>query len=154
MHKYKDLIKALEHSSNDTFWNGPSSADQIEKLETILDLQFPKDFRDFLAACGGGGAVDSEICGIENNDAILDSGGTINYSTHYCRSNFCLPKPMAVIYFKDDEVCWVIDCSPCGGGKILTYDLFKNKLSKIIADNFHSFFKEYVELRSHNTTPN
>lgn len=148
MYNYQDLITKLDNSGDETFWFGPSSAEQIAKLEDILGLKLPQDFVDFLAACGGGGAADSEICGIEDNDATLDSGATINYSTTYCRSDFDLPNHMAVIYFKDDEVCWVIDCSPAGGGKILSYDLFKKKPSKTIAENFYSFFEEYVELRS------
>ncbi|WP_406643903.1 SMI1/KNR4 family protein [Pseudomonas quasicaspiana] len=98
-------MKKLENSGEDTFWFGPSSPDQIEKLESMLNLKSPKDFKDFLAACGGGGVADSEICGIENNDAILDSGGTINYSTYYCRSDFGLPKTMVVVYFRYDEIC-------------------------------------------------
>ncbi|MCO7627322.1 SMI1/KNR4 family protein [Pseudomonas fluorescens] len=148
MHNYQDLITKLDDSDEEIFWLGSATTEQIKKLEIILDLKLPEDFVDFLSVCGGGGAAGSEICGIENNDATLDNGGTVNYSTVYCRSEFELPSNFAVIYLKDDEVCWVIDCGPTGNGQIISYDLFKKKPSKKIADNFYSFFKEYVELRT------
>ncbi|MFJ2366576.1 SMI1/KNR4 family protein [Pseudomonas sp. NPDC087697] len=148
MQSYQHLINKLDTSSEETFWFGASSKDQIAKLEKILELKFPQDFIEFLETCGGGGVVESEICGIENNDASLEPGATVNYSTTYCRTNYELPNNLAVIYLKDDEVCWVIDCSATGNGKVLSYDLFKNNTSKVIAENFYSFFDEYVELRS------
>lgn len=148
MHNYQDLITKLDNSDEETFWLGPTSTEQVEKLENILGLKLPQDFFDFLVVCGGGGAADSEICGIEDNDATIDNGGTVNYSTTRCRAEFELPRQYAVIYFKDDEICWAIDCSPSENGKIISYDLFKKKPSKEIANNFYSFFKEYVELRT------
>ncbi|MGY2281096.1 SMI1/KNR4 family protein [Pseudomonas monsensis] len=86
MHKHQDLITKLDNSDEETFWLGPATAEQIKKLENILGIKLPEDFVDFLSVCGGGGAADSEICGTENNDATLDNGGTVNYSTTYCRS--------------------------------------------------------------------
>lgn len=148
MYNYQNLIKKLENSDEETFWFGACDAEQIEKLEKILGLKLPLDFSEFLKICGGGGAVDSEICGIEDNDATIESGSTINYSTTYCRSEFELPTHLAVIYFKDDEICWAIDCSPSGSGKVISYDLFNKKPSKAIAENFYVFFEEYVDLRS------
>ncbi|MBU6961409.1 SMI1/KNR4 family protein [Pseudomonas sp. CVAP len=148
MQSYQDLTNKLDTSSEETFWFGACSKDQIAKLEKILELKLPQDFIDFLETCGGGGVVESEICGIENNDASLESGATVNYSTTYCQANYELPNNLAVIYLKNDEVCWAIDCSTTGNGKVLSYDLLKNKISKVIAVNFYSFFEEYVELRS------
>lgn len=148
MHKYQDLITKLDNSDEETFWLGPTAAEQIKKLENILGIKLPEDFVDFLSVCGGGGAADSEICGIENNDATLDNGGTVNYSTMYCRSEFELPNHFAVIYLKYDEGCWAIDCGPTENGQVISYDLFKRKPSKKTAENFYSFFEEYVELRT------
>ena len=148
MHKYQDLITKLDNSDEETFWLGPATAEQIKILENILGIKLPEDFVDFLSVCGGGGAADSEICGVENNDATLDNGGTVNYSTMYCRSEFELPSHFAVIYLKDDEVCWAIDCGPTENGQVISYDLFKRKPSKKIAENFYSFFEEYVKLRT------
>jgi hypothetical protein len=148
MHNYQYLIRKLENSDEETFWLGPATTEQIRKLETILGLKLPEDFVDFLSVCGGGGAAGSEICGIENNDATLDNGGNVSYSTAYCRTEFELPSNFAVIYLKDDEICWAIDCEPTGNGQIISYDLFKKKQSKKIAENFYSFFEEYVELRT------
>jgi hypothetical protein len=103
MHYYQDLITKFDNSDEKTFWFGPTSTEQIEKLENVLGLKLPQDFFDFLVVCGGGGAADSEICGIEDNDATIDNGGTVNYSTTRCRAEFELPSQYAVIYLKDDE---------------------------------------------------
>ncbi|AZD05694.1 hypothetical protein C4K26_0260 [Pseudomonas chlororaphis] len=55
---------------------------------------------------------------------------------------------LAVIFLKDDEICWAIDCSPQGKGKIVSYNIFRKKTEKILAGNFYSFFKDHIEMRT------
>ncbi|WP_277590062.1 SMI1/KNR4 family protein [Pseudomonas chlororaphis] len=148
MYDYQSLIQKIDSSDEETFWFGAASKDQIQKLENLLQLSFPEDFSAFLEVCGGGGVVESEICGIEKNDATLARGGTINYSTNYCRSDYDLPADLAVIFLKDDEICWAINCSPQGKGKVVSYNIFRKQIEKTLAENFYNFFKHYIEIRA------
>lgn len=65
MYGYQTLIHKIDSSDEEKFWFGAASKDQIKKLEALLQLNFPDDFSEFLEVCGGGGVVESEICGIE-----------------------------------------------------------------------------------------
>jgi hypothetical protein len=47
MHYYQDLITKFDNSDEKTFWFGPTSTEQIEKLENILGLKLPQYFFDF-----------------------------------------------------------------------------------------------------------
>ncbi|MFC0228462.1 SMI1/KNR4 family protein [Serratia aquatilis] len=148
MYNYQELINALNSSEEETFWFGAVTEDQIEKLESLLSVKIPREFSDFLLSCGGGGVIESEISGIEDNDASISHGGTVYFNTSYARNEFGLPSYYIVIYLKDDEVCWCIDCSQELYGQIISYDIFKRKPSNRIAMNFYDFFNEYVELRT------
>ncbi|WP_210475932.1 SMI1/KNR4 family protein [Pseudomonas chlororaphis] len=147
MYDYQSLIHKIDSSDEETFWFGAASKDQIRKLEILLQLSFPNDFSAFLEVCGGGGVVESEICGIEKNDATLARGGTVNYSTSYCRTDYDLPMELAVIFLKDDEICWAIDCSLQGKGKVVSYNIFSKKTEQVLAENFYDFFRDYIEIR-------
>ncbi|PKF81412.1 hypothetical protein CW749_01870 [Vibrio sp. vnigr-6D03] len=143
---YKDLAEKLDHANSDTFWQGSADESQIDKLEELLSLQFPEDFKEFLKQLGGGGVTDSEISGIEDNDSTIDYGGTVYGDTLSAREDYNLPEHLAVIFFKDDEICWCIDTnSP--KGEVISFDVFKQEVNSKIADSFERFFHEYVSLR-------
>lgn len=145
----QDLIDRLNGSGkHEIFWLGAASKSQISNLENALMLTFPEDFKVFLEKTGGGGVVEQEISGIEDNNALAEFGGTIFYDTNYCRKEFSLPDNLIVIYLKDDEVCWCIDTSKNNNGAVVSFDLFSKKIVKNISPSFYDFFKEYVELRS------
>lgn len=147
MTDYQPLIDALDAGDEETFWFGPASAEQIQRLQGLLKLQMPADLVAFLLTCGGGGVVQSEIAGIEDNDATLCNGGSLLYATTYCRSEFGLPEHLAVIYLRDDEVCWAVDCSAQGLGRVLSYSLFQRKIERVLNPSFSLFFQDYVNLR-------
>lgn len=147
MTDYQPLIDALDASDEETFWFGPASVEQIQHLQSLLKLQLPAELVEFLLTCGGGGVVQSEIVGIEDNDAALCNGGSLIYATTYCRSEFGLPEHLAVIYLRDDEVCWAVDCSVQGQGRVLSYSLFQRKIERVLNPSFYLFFQDYVNLR-------
>ncbi|WP_338325987.1 SMI1/KNR4 family protein [Aeromonas salmonicida] len=97
------------------------------KLQGVLSVILPEDFKFFLRKTGGGGVVEQEISGIEDNDALAEFGGTVYYDTMYCRSEYSLPDSLAVTYFKDDEICWCLNTSPDGFGEVISYDVFLKK---------------------------
>ncbi|MDC6110280.1 SMI1/KNR4 family protein [Serratia rubidaea] len=148
MKEIDDLINKLSSTKkHEVMWLGAADKEQISRLEHYLSLKLPEDFKYFLEKTGGGGVIEQEISGIEDNDALADFGGTVYYDTIYCRSEYQLPSDLAVIYFKDDEICWCIDTSPNNFGEIVSYDLFSMNKNKKLHSSFKSFLQEYVNLR-------
>lgn len=149
MHQYGKLINQLDSGDDETFWFGAVDHKSINILETLLSIRkLPDDLVGFLVTCGGGGVIDAEISGIESNDSTIEHGGTILFDTLYCRSEYDLPSDIIVIYFKNDEVCWCVDCSDREYGSVVSYNLFNRRIERKISARFFDFFKEYVELRT------
>ncbi|OEE64735.1 hypothetical protein A1OS_15815 [Enterovibrio norvegicus] len=143
---FNELANQLANSNSDTFWQGGADTVQIEKLEQLLKAKLPTVFKEFLQTLGGGGVADSEISGIEDNNATLDFGGTVYGDTLCAREDFDLPEHLVVIFYKDDEICWCIDtCS--SNEQIVSYDVFKQKVGPTIANDFGEFFSDYVSRR-------
>ncbi|NUF50250.1 SMI1/KNR4 family protein [Gilliamella sp. ESL0250] len=149
MSDINSLIKRLNDEAQDeVYWLGACDASQINILENKLKLSLPYELKEFILLVGGGGIVGEEISGIVDNDALAESGGAIYYDTYQCRNEYTLPSDMAVIYFKDDDVCWCVDCRKDTYGQIVNYDLFSKKISDILAPSFSIFFEEYVNLHT------
>ncbi|MGV7959588.1 SMI1/KNR4 family protein [Photorhabdus tasmaniensis] len=149
MNKIEALVQKLSSLCEDeVVWHTPVDNEQIRILEKKLNIIIPDDYKFFLKKTGGGGVVEQEISGIEDNNALIDYGGTIYGDTTRCRSEFQLPKHLAVIYMVENEIYWCIDSSPSNFGKIVNYDPYLKKIDAIISDSFTSFFEEYVELRT------
>ncbi|ELY2643175.1 SMI1/KNR4 family protein [Cronobacter sakazakii] len=149
MKEIQDLVKKLSASKeHEVVWLGPTDEQQVKKLENALKLSLPEDFKFFLTETGGGGVVEQEISGIEDNNALVEFGGTVYYDTTYCRDEYSLPEELAVIYFKDDEICWYLDCSAENFGKVVSYDLISCKKHSILHNSFKEFLTEYVTLRT------
>lgn len=148
MKEIQDLVKKLSASKeHEVVWLGPTDEQQVKKLENALNLSLPDGFKFFLTETGGGGVVEQEISGIEDNNALGECGGTVYYDTTCCTDEFNLPEELAVIYFKDDEICWCLDCSAENFGKVVSYDLILCKKHSTLHNSFKGFFKEYVNLR-------
>ncbi|MCW8876716.1 MAG: SMI1/KNR4 family protein [Kangiellaceae bacterium] len=148
---YDKLIQQVESKGNETFWFGKTDIVQVEKLESMLGLILPSSFKEFLENYGGGGIVESEISGIEDNDAELDYGGTVWGDTVTCREDYELPDNLAVIFFKDDEVCWCLDCNLLNEFNecpVVSYNLFNKSVDREMSSSFKDFFVEYLELRA------
>lgn len=145
MNDIKNLITQLNHDTQDeVYWLGACDESQINILEDKLNLSLPSELKEFMLLVGGGGIIGEEISGIVDNDALAESGGAIYYDTCYCRKEYSLPSEMAVIYFKDDDVCWCVDCRKNTYGHIVSYNLGSRKISNILAPSFGFFFEEYV----------
>ncbi|MGG7670815.1 SMI1/KNR4 family protein [Yersinia sp. J1] len=148
MKDIESLISKLSSTTkHEVFWLGAVDQEQITKLESALSFRLPEDFKFFLEKTGGGGVVEQEISGIEDNDALAEFGGTVYYDTMYCRNEYFLPDNLAVIYFKDDEICWCLNTSPDNFGEVVSYDVFLKRYTQIMHRSFKDFFEEYVNLR-------
>ncbi|WP_394146628.1 SMI1/KNR4 family protein [Vibrio atypicus] len=151
MKELEQLVEDVKSNGQEIFWLGKTSVDQINKLEELLNIKLPDSFRKFLRVYGGGGVVGSEISGIEDNNAELDYGGTIYGDTLVCREDYDLPEHLIIIFFKDDEICWCLDYRNMDLNKepqVVSYNLFKKNVDRIVADDFEQFFNEYLVLRS------
>ena len=149
MTEIQDFVKKLSASKeHEVVWLGPVDENQLKNLEKALKISLPDDFKFFLMQTGGGGVVEQEISGIEDNNALAEFGGSVYYDTLYCRDEYSLPKELAVIYFKDDEICWCLDCSAENFGQVVSYDLISLKKHSVLHNSFKEFFKEYVDLRA------
>lgn len=151
MNHYSELIKKIKNSGEEIFWQGSVDEEQILLLEDQLKVRLSESFKIFLKNYGGGGVVDDEISGIENNDATLKTGGTVLGDTLECRNNFNLPSYLVVIFYQDNELAWCLDSSKMDASNecpVVSYDVFSKEITNKIADNFDLFFKEYLELRA------
>lgn len=151
MKYYSYLVEAVKNAGNEIFWQGGCSSEQLKKLEELLGLTLPSSFKDFLKTYGGGGVIDAEISGIEDNDALIDTGGTVYGDTSTARKDYGLPDELAVIYFRDDEVCWCLDArnkKEDSEYPVVNYNLFSRKIENQLSDSFEQFFEEYLKLRA------
>ena len=145
----KYLIKRLgDEVQDEVYWLGACDEVQLNILENKLNLSLPFELKEFILLVGGGGVIEEEISGIVDNDALAESGGAIYYNTCQCRDEYSLPLDLAVIYFKDDDVCWCVDCRKDTYGQIVNYDIFSKKITNVLAPAFNVFFEEYVNLRT------
>ncbi|EOC3062413.1 SMI1/KNR4 family protein [Cronobacter dublinensis] len=142
-------VKKLNATNkHEVTWQGLVDKSQISRLEEALKCILPDDFKFFLMETGGGGVVEQEVSGIEDNNGLAEFGGTVYYDTLYCRDEYLLPKELIVIYFKDGEICWCLDCSAENFGKVVSYDLISLKKHSVLHNSFKAFFREYVDLRA------
>lgn len=148
MKQYSSLLKSVENAGHNLFWLGGASDEQITLLEERLSVNLPESFKEFLRYFGGGGVEDSEISGIEDNDASLDYGGTVLGDTLAAREDYDLPEGLAVIFYEDEEICWCIDLRDQSNAEIVSYDVFSKRIASKVSENFEAFFQEYLELRS------
>lgn len=148
MDQISKLIEEIQKSGQELYWMGGASANAIQGLEELLDTRLPDSFRSFLEKYGGGGLLEEEISGIENDDPSIEHRGSVWRDTLRCRIDFALPRNLIVIYLSDDEVVWCLDASAGSGNEypVVSYDIFANKVIPI-ADNFEQFFIEYLTLR-------
>ena len=144
----KCLIKRLgDEAQDEVYWLGACDEVQLNILENKLNLSLPSELKEFILLVGGGGVIEEEISGIVDNDALAESGGAIYYDTCQCRDEYSLPSDLAVIYFKDDDVCWCVDCRKDTYGQIVNYDIFSKEITNIIAPSFNVFLERYVNLQ-------
>ena len=100
MYEYRELIKQLDLSEHETFWQGSADLKEIALLEQLISIKLPSSLLNFLKECGGGGTIDAEVSGIEDNNATLKLGGTILGDTLDCGETFELPLHLIVIFYK------------------------------------------------------
>ena len=148
MARIDSLIDQLNGSGQEVFWQGKASAASVDKLEELLSCKLPQSFRAFLLQCGGGGVVEEEISGIEDDDPSLEHRGTVYGDTLLCRSDYGLPSNLVVIYLGMDDVVWCLDVEDFHNGEcpVVSFDVFSRRC-RTLAKNFEEFLGEYVKLR-------
>lgn len=150
MTRIDSLIQRMEQSGRVMFWQGRSSDESIEKLETLLGSKLPTSFKNFLRAYGGGGFDDADavISGIEDDNPELEHRGTVYGDTLSCRSDFGLPEHLVVVYLGSDDVVWCLDVSHCNGDEcpVVAFDVF-SKRTKVLHATFDEFLEEYLSVR-------
>jgi hypothetical protein len=148
MAEYDELAAAVTAAGAEVFWLGAASRDQIDRVEAMLGAPLSSSFRRFLEGYGGGGVIGAEVSGIEENDAALESAGTVVGDTTACRDRYHLPPHLVVIYFHDDEACWCLDTSRSVVGEcpVVSYNVFTRKVDREIARDFASFMQHHLAL--------
>ena len=143
------LIQQLEDSGKDVFWQGQTSESSIEKLESLLDSRLPTSFKSFLANYGGGGVMEEEVSGIEDDDPTLAHRGTVYGDTLLCREDYALPENLIVVYLGADDVVWCLDVAQFNGNEcpVVAFDVF----SKAVKPLTSTFASAIVRLTSSHT---
>jgi hypothetical protein len=149
---FEVLIRELKEAGREIFWQGETSPKSVEELEGLLGASLPDSFRRFLVEYGGGGIVGEEISGIEDNDAALDSRGTVLGDTIRCRTDFGLPLGLIVIYLGEDDVVWCLDSKSFEGAEcpVVSFDAC-SRMTRRLADTFDQFIADFLRLRSART---
>ena len=126
------LIQDLAKTGKDLFWQGSASQESIEKLESLLGSRLPVSFKSFLAKYGGGGVVEEEVSGIEDDDPTLERRGTVYGDTLLCREDYALPENLIVIYLGLDDVVWCLDAGQFDSDEcpVVAFDVFSKSLSR------------------------
>lgn len=148
MTEAKELIEKIERSGQELFWYGEASEVSIERLEGLLNTRLPVSFRRFLEEFGGGGFVEADISGIQDDNPSLDYRGTVFGDTSRCREEFDLPKNLIVIYLGADDVVWCLESSVESEGEspVVSFDVYDSSVTPLVP-SFENFFVEYLRLR-------
>ena len=146
MSETESLVKELELSGEDVFWQGAASQKSIATLETLLGLKLPESYKRFLLTYGGGGIGGELISGIEDDDAKLPHRGTVYGDTLTCRKDFGLPEYLAVVYLDLElDIVRCLDSRRMKDGEcpVVDYNVSSKSMSGS-ADNFDEFFRDYL----------
>jgi antitoxin YobK len=148
MTNIEQLIRQLEASGRDIFWQGQASDGSIKELESLVGSKLPASFTTFLARYGGGGVVGEEISGIEDDNPQLEYRGTVYGDTQRCREDHGLPSDLIVVYLGDDDIVWCLDASNFNGEECPVVSFNVNTTAKsTITTSFGDFLEEYLTLR-------
>ena len=143
----KKIVQKVESLPEDITWNGPATDSRIESVETALSCKFPSTYREFLRLTGGGGLESLWISGIEADDVLSESFGSVYGDTILYREEWRLPPHLIIIQRDQDEnEPFCLDTSNFEGDEcpVVLYYSNTGKAEKV-SDNFALFYSKYLE---------
>lgn len=142
----KKIVQKIESLPYAVTWNGPAIDSQIESVETALSCKFPSSYREFLRLTGGGGIESLWISGIEPDDALSESFGSVYGDTNLYREEWNLPPHLIIIQrdqYENEPFC--LDTSNYKGDECPVVLYYVNSgNSKNISNNFALFYTKYL----------
>ncbi len=129
---------------------GPASEESIKSVERALDVNFPADYRTFLANFGGFSIADAHFFGIWDQDGKSTSGATVLGETLRLREGSSLPHDLIPFYCPVYDLFACMNCSPVKSEhEILYFDssqgIYECKHSKTFADFVESYLNGYIK---------
>lgn len=154
----EDLEKAFflikeNFTTEECIFSGPKEDNLINLAEKILDVHFPKTYKEFIKKVGFGGPDDLIISGIRvNNPEELETTGVV-WGVLKDRKDFGYPKHLIEIDDVGEGTAYCLDTSqmneegecPVVAWPIDGYE--SNPKLEIIAPDFGKFFLDMVKLR-------
>jgi len=143
----KEIVQKVESLPEDITWNGPATDSHIKSVATELNCKFPSTYRDFLRLTGGGGIESLWISGIEADDVLSESFGSVYGDTILYREEWNLPPHLIIIQRdQDDNEPFCLDTSNFKGDECPVVLYYSNTgKTENISDNFALFYIKYLE---------
>lgn len=154
MIKKTNYQKAIEiiNQNDDLVYKNNCSNSLINKAENVLNLKFPRDYRDFLLKYGALTFGSEEIYGIIDGDFYNSSIPDAIWFTLSERKEVNMPPNWVVICDLDDGELACLDCKngPEGYCPVISYTPCEDeKYSEVykLSDDFGSFLLYLVEMQ-------
>ena len=141
------LIRKIESLPEEISWYGPATDAEINEVESALNCKFPVSFREFLRLTGGGGLESLWISGLEPNNPLSESFGSIYGDTTLYRNEWNLPPHLVIVQRDQDEnepFCINVSETKSNECPVVLY-YFNSGKTENIASNFISFYEMYLE---------
>ena len=134
----KELI-SHEYETEDYKFGEPPTIEDIQIAETLLNINFPENFREFVSQVGWLELDNSYFFGIPRR--LTDEGNVVRM-TQFARIEWGLPENYIVVYLSEDEVLW---CMEENNNKVFAYDVNERNFVGIVANSFEEALVDYIE---------
>lgn len=138
------IVEELRNIGEDVEFFGPSSTEDIKRVEDGLGLKINSSVKDFLVKYGGGGVIDGpSVCGIIPGDPLSENVYTLYGATIHARSKFNLKPNFLVVRIEDPELVWCIDTSNSADSSVFALDTGSSGTIRKISGDFNQMLEEY-----------
>lgn len=150
MSRITDQIdRILKKYSEEAFFAGGASEEEIKEAQQSLGCRFPEDYRHFLSVYGAGDFGGCEIYGIIPQKEVCQIPNGI-WATHYLRQQYQMPGNYIAIAFDGYGKYYCIDTSVRNKENlcpIILWDMdgTEEDVPEQAADSFENFFLSWLK---------
>jgi antitoxin YobK len=138
----EDVERFIEVNREYCDSGNPASAELIDKAEQFLSVQFPEDYRKFLARWGTLDIGPIEFYGICGDDFVNSTVPDAIWYTQRKRLQVNLPDELIVLCDDDGDVYFCLDTSDQVGSRVVVWDAIHRELRGVRAGSIFEFIIE------------
>jgi len=122
---------------------GSAAADAITLAESVLAVQFPEEYRQFLAEVGWLEIHNSYFFGVPADPESEE--GSVVHMTRHARSHWALPEKYLVVYSSDDQVLWCLDGTSAGtSSKVFAFDTRRSEFTGTVSATYFDALSDFL----------